>query len=436
MNSPTVIQNSSSLTANSTLATLDIQDLLEAETRRQTDGLEMIASENYPSAEVLAIQGSIFNNKYAEGYPGNRYYGGCEVVDTIENLAKSRLETLFGCQASNVQPHSGSSANLAAMMALIRPGDTIMGMSLSHGGHLTHGGSFNFSGKFYRSVSYAVREDTHLLDYDAIRDLALATKPALIIAGASAYPRVIEFKKFAEIAQEVGALFLADIAHIAGLVAAHIHPSPVGLADVITSTTHKTLRGPRGGIILCKPQFAKKINAAVFPGLQGGPLMHVIAAKAVAFGEALLPHFRVYQHQIVKNCRALANELLNLGYQLITHGTDNHLLIIDLRQTPHKTAITGLQAQQWCESAGITLNKNSIPNDPHGTSITSGIRLGTPALTTRGMTQDHMPQIAAWIDQCLESKGDDSTLTKIKREVRDFCQQFPIHANSAQQAQN
>ena len=368
----------------------EIAGVIEGELKRQREGIELIASENFVSKAVMAAQGSPLTNKYAEGYPGKRYYGGCEVVDKAEELAINRVKQLFGAEHANVQPHSGAQANMAVFLAFMKPGDTFLGMDLSHGGHLTHGSKVNFSGLVYNVVPYGVKKDTETIDYDAVYALAMEHKPKIIVAGASAYPREIDFKKFADIAKECGALLMVDMAHIAGLVAVGIHPSPIPHADFVTTTTHKTLRGPRGGLILCKEQYAKKINSAVFPGMQGGPLMHVIAAKAVSFKEALEPSFADYQKQVVKNAKALGAALVNKGLRLVSGGTDTHKMLVDL--TPFNT--TGKDAEERLDSVGITCNKNTIPFETLSPRITSGLRLGTPAVTTRGMVEKDMEEIA------------------------------------------
>jgi glycine hydroxymethyltransferase len=403
----------------------EIWQAIQGERRRQQDGLEMIASENYASPAVLAAQGSELTNKYAEGYPGRRYYGGCEFVDVAERLAIQRLKQLFGGDHANVQPHSGAQANMAVYLAALQPGDTILAMDLAHGGHLTHGMKLNFSGKYFQVVGYTVHPETERIDFDQVAKLAREHRPKLILAGASAYPRQIDFARFAEIAREVQALFLVDMAHVAGLVAARLHPDPIPVADFVTSTTHKTLRGPRGGLILCKEAWAKKIDSAVFPGVQGGPLMHVIAAKAVAFQEALQPAFRDYARQIIANAQALAEELLRRGFRLVTGGTDNHLLLADV--TPR--GLTGKLAERALDRAGITVNKNLIPFDRRPPLDPSGLRIGTPALTTRGMKESEMRQIAAWMDQVLSAPEDEGLLERIRGEVRELCRQFPAPCN-------
>jgi len=405
----------------------ELWQAIAGERARQQEGLEMIASENYASTAVMAAQGSELTNKYAEGYPGRRYYGGCEFVDVAERLAQSRLKQLFGGDHANVQPHSGAQANMAVFIAALNPGDTILGMDLAHGGHLTHGMKLNFSGKFYRVVGYTLDPQTERLDFDLVARLAREHRPRMILAGASAYPRHIDFAKFAEIAQEVGALFMVDMAHVAGLVAAKLHPDPVSCADFVTSTTHKTLRGPRGGFILCKEAWAKKIDSAVFPGVQGGPLMHVIAAKAVAFQEALQPAFRTYAAQVLANARILAEELQRCGFRLVSGGTDNHLLLVDV--TPR--GLTGKIAEKALDRAGITVNKNLIPFDKRPPLDPSGLRIGTPALTTRGMKEAEMRQIANWIDAVLSAPEDEAVLGRIRAEVRGLGQHFPAPRQAA-----
>jgi len=400
----------------------EILELLKEEERRQRSTLELIASENFASAEVMLAQGSVMTNKYAEGYPGKRYYGGCEIVDRAETLAIERAKELFGCEFANVQPHSGSSANMAAFEALMDPGDTFMGMDLKQGGHLTHGSPVNFSGKRYAVEPYGLGEDERI-DYVELRSKAVRCQPKMIQAGATAYPRIIDFQKFREICDEVGALLVVDMAHIAGLVAAGVHPSPVGIADVVTSTTHKTLRGPRGGFILTNDEeLAKKIDKIVFPGSQGGPLMHVIAAKAVAFREALSPEFREYQQQVVKNARALVGTLDEKGFRVVSGGTDNHLGLIDLTQQ----GISGKKFERLLEESGITVNKNTIPNETRSPFVTSGIRIGTPALTSRGMKEDEMVRIGEWFYKVFESRKSEELLLKIRREVEEFARQFPM----------
>ncbi len=393
------------------------------ETRRQGDGLELIASENFVSPAVLEAMGSVFTNKYAEGYPDKRYYGGCEYADVVESLARDRACALFGADHANVQPHSGAQANMAVYFTVLEPGDTILGMNLSHGGHLTHGSPVNFSGFLYNVVSYGVREEDHLIDYDRLRELALEHRPTLIVAGASAYPRIIDFEKFGAIAAEVGARLMVDIAHIAGLVATGHHPSPVPHADAVTTTTHKTLRGPRGGLILCSEELAKPIDKKVFPGTQGGPLVHVIAAKAVAFREAMAEDFREYSGRVIANARALGRRLQERGYRLVSGGTDTHLLLLDLRDHD----LTGKDAEEALGRAGITVNKNTVPFETRSPFVTSGIRIGTPAVTTRGMGEAEMGQIGDWIADVLEDPGDTATQARIREDVRSLCKQFPLY---------
>lgn len=405
-------------------ADLAVWEAIQGERQRQQQGLEMIASENYASPAVMAAQGSVLTNKYAEGYPGKRYYGGCEFVDVIEKLAIDRVTQLFGAERANVQPHSGAQANMSVFLAALQPGDTILAMDLAHGGHLTHGMKLNFSGKYFKAVGYGVRPDTHRIDYDQLAHLAREHRPKLIIAGASAYPRQIEFDRFAEVCREVGALLMVDMAHIAGLVAAKLHPDPVPLADFVTSTTHKTLRGPRGGIVLCKAEWGPKINSAVFPGVQGGPLMHVIAAKAVAFGEALQPSFRTYQAQVLANAKTLAEALQSQGFRIVSGGTDNHLLLLDVASA----GTSGKVAEHALDAAGITVNKNMIPFDTRPPLDPSGIRIGTPALTTRGMREAEMKTIAHWIAQVVKAPTDHALLERIRGEVRSLCEQFPAPA--------
>ncbi|MFZ0443196.1 MAG: serine hydroxymethyltransferase [Bacillus sp. (in: firmicutes)] len=400
-----------------------IFEAIEKERERQVQTLELIASENFVSEDVLEAMGSVMTNKYAEGYPGKRYYGGCEFVDVAEELAIERLTKLFGAKYANVQPHSGAGANLAVFYSLLQPGDKVMGMNLSHGGHLTHGSPVSISGKWFEIVSYGVREDTQLIDYDELEAIAKKEKPKLIIAGASAYTRTIDFARFREIADEVGAKFMVDMAHIAGLVAAGLHPSPIPYADVVTSTTHKTLRGPRGGIILTNDEdIIKAINKAVFPGLQGGPLMHIIAAKAVAFKEALEPSFKSYAQQVIDNAATLGETLKKEGVTLVSGGTDNHIVLLDLRSWD----LTGKEAERLLEEAGITVNKNTIPFDPQSPFVTSGIRMGTAALTTRGMKQDEMVKIGEVIAAVLKSKGDKAVLESAKETTKAICNAFPL----------
>jgi len=394
------------------------------EIERQTGKLEMIASENFVSAAVRQAQGSVMTHKYAEGYPGKRYYGGCEYVDVAEDLARDRVKALFGAEYANVQPHSGSQANMAVCFGAITPGDTILGMDLSHGGHLTHGSPVNFSGRLYNVVFYHVHKETGTIDYEEVARLAREHRPKMIIAGASAYPRVIDFPRFRAIADEVGARLMVDMGHIAGLVATGHHPSPIGHAHFTTSTTHKTLRGPRGGLILSSEEFGKTLNSQIFPGIQGGPLMHVIAAKAVAFGEALRPEFTTYQGQVVKNAQVLAKGLMALGYDLVSDGTDNHLMLMDLTNTE----VTGKEAEIALDKAGITVNKNTVPFETRSPFITSGIRLGSPALTTRGMDEADMERIVAWIDAAIKARESATKLDEIRVQVEGFARQFPLFA--------
>ncbi|MFT9845993.1 serine hydroxymethyltransferase [Aneurinibacillus sp. REN35] len=402
----------------------EIYEAIEKERKRQHSTLELIASENFVSEEVMAAMGSVMTNKYAEGYPGKRYYGGCEFVDAAERLAIERLKQLFGAEYANVQPHSGAQANMAVFFSLLQPGDTIMGMNLSHGGHLTHGSPVSISGKWFNVVAYGVREDSHLIDYDELETIALREKPKLMIAGASAYARIIDFARFRAIADKVGAYFMVDMAHIAGLVAAGLHPSPVPHAHVVTSTTHKTLRGPRGGIILTNDEeIAKGINKAIFPGIQGGPLMHVIAAKAVAFKEALDPRFTQYAQQVVKNAGALADTLLAEGAALVSGGTDNHLVLLDVRPW----GLTGKEAEALLEEAHITVNKNTIPFDTASPFVTSGIRIGTPAVTTRGMDEHDMAAVGRAIALVLKSKGSEEAIAQARQIVADLCEANPLY---------
>ena len=398
-------------------------EILENEKKRQMSQIELIASENFVSEAIMEVQGSVLTNKYAEGYPSRRYYGGCEVVDEAEELARERVKELFGAEHANVQPHSGSQANMAVYQAVMKPGETFLGMNLSNGGHLTHGSPVNFSGILYNVVPYGVDDDTETIDYESLRQLAIENKPKMIMAGASAYPRIIDFKKIREICDEVDAIMCVDMAHIAGLVAAGLHPSPVPYADFVTSTTHKTLRGPRGGLVLCKEKWAKAIDKAIFPGLQGGPLMHVIAAKAVAFKEALEPGFKDYQKRVLENAHALAEALKAKGFRLVSDGTDNHLMLIDVRNKD----ITGKIAEKALDKAGITVNKNTIPNDPQSPFVTSGLRIGTPAVTTRGMTPETMVEIANLIDKVLSDPENEANLADIKQQVNKICEKFPFY---------
>ncbi|NMO13337.1 serine hydroxymethyltransferase [Pyxidicoccus fallax] len=410
-----------------TLADVDpeIARTLREETQRQEEGLELIASENFVSPAVMEAVGSVLTNKYAEGYPGKRYYGGCEVVDVAETLAINRAKELFGADAANVQAHSGSQANMGAFMALMKPGDTMLSLDLNSGGHLTHGAAFNFSGKLYKVVHYGLTRDTETIDFAQVEALAKEHKPKVIVVGASAYPRTLDFAKFREIADAVGAAMLVDMAHIAGLVAAGVHPSPVPYAEIVTSTTHKTLRGPRGGLVLSREPFAKTINSQIFPGIQGGPLMHVIAGKAVAFKEALSPEFKAYQKQIVANAQALAEALKGAGLRLCSGGTDNHLMLVDLR--PKK--LTGKVAEEVLGKAGITVNKNMIPFDPEKPMVTSGVRVGTPAITTRGMREAEMAVVGRLIGEALDAAQDDAALARIKGKVKELSQGFPLYAS-------
>jgi glycine hydroxymethyltransferase len=403
----------------------DVWQAIQGERRRQQTGLEMIASENYTSPAVLAAQGSELTNKYAEGYPGKRYYGGCEFADVVERLAIERLLKLFGAEKANVQPHSGAQANMAVFFAALQPGDTFLAMDLAHGGHLTHGMKLNFSGKYFQAIGYCVTPDTNRIDYDHVARLARERRPKLILAGASAYPREIDFAKFGEISKEVGALFMVDMAHIAGLVAAKMHADPVPVADFVTSTTHKTLRGPRSGVIMCRESWIQKINSAVFPGLQGGPLMHVVAAKAVAFQEALQPSFKEHISQVVKNAKFLAEELQAAGFRLVSGGTDNHMMLVDV----FAKGVSGKSAEHALDAAGITVNKNMIPFDTRSPLDPSGVRIGTPALTTRGMKEDEMRRIAKWIAQVLANPNDKAIHERIKGEVLELGKQFPAPAN-------
>ncbi|CDZ25044.1 Serine hydroxymethyltransferase [[Clostridium] cellulosi] len=399
----------------------EVGEAMSQELMRQRRNIELIASENIVSPAVMAAMGSVLTNKYAEGYPGKRYYGGCQYVDIVENIAIERAKKLFGADHVNVQPHSGAQANIAVYFALLKPGDTIMGMSLAEGGHLTHGSPVNISGKYFNVVPYGVNPETQVIDYDMMLETAKKVRPKLIVAGASAYPRIIDFERISKIAKEVGALFMVDMAHIAGLVAAGLHPSPVPYADVVTTTTHKTLRGPRGGMIMCREEFAKAIDKAIFPGTQGGPLMHVIAGKAVCLGEALKPEFKAYQTQIVKNAAALAKGLLSRGFNLVSGGTDNHLMLVDLR--PFK--ITGKELERRLDEVYITVNKNAIPNDPEKPFVTSGIRVGTPAVTSRGMKEEDMEKIAEFIYQA--ASDFDNKVDSIRQGVKELCAKYPLY---------
>ena len=399
----------------------ELAEAIFLEKNRQNSKIELIASENFVSPAVMAAQGSVLTNKYAEGYPGKRYYGGCEFVDIAENLARDRVKQLFGAEHANVQPHSGANANTAVYFAMLKPGDTVLGMNLNHGGHLSHGSPVNISGNYFNFEAYGVEEGTEVIDYDKVRERAKETQPKLIVAGASAYPRTLDFKKFREIADEVGAYLMVDMAHIAGLVAAGLHPNPVEYADFVTTTTHKTLRGPRGGLILCKEEYAKQIDKAIFPGIQGGPLMHVIAAKAVCFHEALQPEFKEYQTQIVKNAQALATGLQNQGFRLVSGGTDNHLMLIDVKSK----GLTGKDAERMLDDANVTVNKNTIPFETESPFITSGIRVGTPAVTSRGMKEAEMEEIAAIFETVLLKKDEE----KAKEMVKALTDRFPLYAD-------
>ena len=398
----------------------EIYNLVGKELEREQEGIELIASENFASKAVMEAMGSYLTNKYAEGYPAKRYYGGCQVVDEVEELARERAKKLFGAEHANVQPHSGSQANMAVYFTILQPGDTVLGMDLSHGGHLTHGSAVNFSGRLYNFVSYGVNKETEMIDYEQIRRLALEYKPKLIVAGASAYSRIIDFKKLKDICDEVGAYFMVDMAHIAGLVATGAHPSPVPYADFVTSTTHKTLRGPRGGLILCKEKYAKALDKNIFPGIQGGPLMHTIAAKAVCFKEALQPEFKEYINKVVKNCKVLAEELVKYDFKLVSNGSDNHLILVDLNNKD----ITGKDAEKLLDSIGITVNKNTVPNETKSPFVTSGIRIGTAAVTTRGFDEEDMKEVAALINDAIENK--DENLSSLKNRVKALCSKHPL----------
>lgn len=403
----------------------ELWEAVAKEEERQQNNIELIASENVVSKAVMAAQGTLLTNKYAEGYPGKRYYGGCEHVDVVETLAIERAKRLFGAEHANVQPHSGSQANFAVYFAMLKPGDTIVGMNLSHGGHLTHGSPVNVSGTYFNVVPYGVNAETQQIDYDEFRKIVLEAKPKLIIAGGSAYSRQIDFKKMADVAHEVGAIFMVDMAHFAGLVAAGLHPNPVEYADIVTTTTHKTLRGPRGGMILCKEEYAKAIDKAVFPGIQGGPLMHVIAAKAVALGEALQPEFKVYAEQVIKNAKVLAAELIAKGLTIVSGGTDTHVMLVDVRNT----GLTGKEAEHLLDEIGITANKNTIPFDPASPFVTSGVRLGTPALTTRGLKEDDMKEIADIIATVLQNPEDTAKHQDAAKRVAALCEKYPLYPN-------
>ena len=399
----------------------EIYNLVGKELEREQEGIELIASENFASEAVMEAMGSYLTNKYAEGYPSKRYYGGCQVVDEVEELARERAKKLFGAEHANVQPHSGSQANMAVYFTILQPGDTVLGMNLSHGGHLTHGSAVNFSGRLYNFVSYGVNKETERIDYEEVRRLALEYKPKLIVAGASAYSRIIDFKKLKEICDEVEAYFMVDMAHIAGLVATGAHPSPVPYADFVTSTTHKTLRGPRGGLILCKEKYAKALDKNIFPGIQGGPLMHTIAAKAVCFKEALQPEFKEYIDRVVKNCKVLAEELVKYDFKLVSNGSDNHLILIDLNNKD----ITGKDAEKRLDSIGITVNKNTVPNETKSPFVTSGVRIGTAAVTTRGFDEEDMKEVAALINDAIENKDED--LSSLKNRVKVLCSKHPLY---------
>src|SRR5512145_2290391 len=401
----------------------ELWNAIRLENQRQEDHVELIASENYVSRQVLIAQGSVLTNKYAEGYPGKRYYGGCEFVDMAESLAIERAKKLFGADHVNVQPHSGSQANMAVYLSVMSPGDTMLGMNLSHGGHLTHGSPVNFSGKLFKVVSYGVREDTETIDFDQVRALALEHRPKLIVVGASAYPRTIDFAAFRTIADEVGAMVMADIAHIAGLVAVGLHPSPIPHCEFVTTTTHKTLRGPRAGLIMCRAEFAKKLDSAIFPGIQGGPLMHIIAAKAVALKEAMAPEFKEYQARIVRNARAMAQAIARRGFRLVSGGTDNHLFLVNLKDTP----LTGKEAQEALDRVAITVNKNTVPFETRSPFVTSGIRAGTPAVTTRGMGEKEMEAIGSWIADILSAPADEAVRKRVASGVRELCEAFPLY---------
>ncbi|HWR44380.1 serine hydroxymethyltransferase [Sporomusa sp.] len=402
----------------------EVARAIDLERKRQQNKLELIASENFVSKAVMEAQGSVLTNKYAEGYPGHRYYGGCEYVDIVEQLAIDRAKELFGAEHANVQAHSGAQANTAVYFAFLRPGDTILGMNLAHGGHLTHGSPVNISGQYFNIVAYGVDKVTHRIDYDQVAELAMTHKPKMLVAGASAYSRVIDFERLGQIARDAGAMFMVDMAHIAGLVAAGFHPSPVPHADIVTTTTHKTLRGPRGGMILCRAQYAKAIDKAIFPGIQGGPLMHVIAAKAVSFREALSEEFRLYQGQIIKNAQALAERLKQNGFTLVSGGTDNHLMLVDLRAQN----ITGKQAEHLLDEVGVTVNKNAIPNDPASPLVTSGVRVGVPAVTSRGMVEQDMVVIGDIISMTLTKPEDSETQDKARSMVAELCRKYPLYA--------
>ncbi len=407
----------------------ELWQAMENEKRRQEEHIELIASENYTSPRVMEAQGSVLTNKYAEGYPGKRYYGGCEYVDIAEQLAIDRVKALFGADYANVQPHSGSQANAAVYLALLQPGDTILGMSLAHGGHLTHGAKVNFSGKIFNAYQYGLDEKTGEIDYEQVEALALEHKPKMIVAGFSAYSRVVDWQRFRDIADKVGAYLFVDMAHVAGLIAAGVYPSPVQIADVTTSTTHKTLRGPRGGIILAKanPEIEKKLNSLVFPGTQGGPLMHVIAGKAVAFKEALQAEFKTYQQQVVANAQVMANVFIERGFEVVSGGTDNHLFLVSFI----KQELTGKDVDAWLGAANITINKNAVPNDPQSPFVTSGIRIGTPAATTRGFKDDECRDLANWMCDVIDSRGEQAVIDRVKAQVLDVCKRLPVYQKSS-----
>jgi glycine hydroxymethyltransferase len=408
----------------------EVWQAIQAEEARQRNTIELIASENFTSEAVRAAAGSCLSHKYAEGYPGRRYYGGCEHVDVVENLALERVKRIFGSEYANVQPHSGSQANMAVYFGMLEPGDTLLGMDLAHGGHLTHGSQVNFSGKMYNCVFYGVDPETQTIDYDAVRAMAREHRPKLIVAGASTYPRVIDYRRFREIADETGAVLMVDMAHIAGLVAVGEHPTPVGRAQFVTSTTHKSLRGPRGGFILGESGYGKMLDSQIFPGIQGGPLMHVIAAKAVAFQEALSDDFRDYQRQVVQNARAMATGLSDAGFDIVSGGTDNHLVLVDLS----RKGVTGADAETVLDKVGITVNKNSVPFETQPPTVTSGIRLGTPVATTRGMTEEHMVSIVEWMDEALSNMDNESRLSQVRKKVEDFASSFPLFVSCPSRA--
>jgi glycine hydroxymethyltransferase len=401
----------------------DVWEAIYGETKRQAETLELIASENFVDDAVMEAAGSVMTNKYSEGYPGKRYYGGCQFMDVVENLARDRAKELFGCEHANVQPHSGSQANMGVYFAVMKPGDTMLGLNLSHGGHMTHGLPVNFSGKFFNVVPYGVNKETEVIDYDELMKIARESKPKLIVGGASAYPRDLNFAKFREVADEVGALLMVDIAHIAGLIVAGIHQSPVPYADFVTTTTHKTLRGPRGGMIMCRKKYRKDLDREIMPGIQGGPLMHIIAAKAVAFKEAMKPEFKEYQHQIVKNAKVLAQELVNYGHHVVSGGTDTHLILVSFIEKN----MTGKEVEEALEIAGITVNKNTVPFDPQKPFVTSGIRIGTPALTTRGMRESEMKKVASFIHQVISNIGNEEVYQKVRKDVLELCLKFPLY---------